>query len=139
MKKKRVVTIHVNAEDPAGQMIRASVRGLDREGRDAVIERMHSEGLKLLRERMWRRRFRAPVEVHFLGKQSGAHSLIGLLQAVDVRGRKAGVKLKISGLATKRRKNGDPASPNSRDPVLDGPSAGSRRAFGTKSLEKTRS
>ena len=104
--KKRVVTIHVKAHDPE-QMIRASVHGLDRENRNAVIDRMHSEALSLIAVRAMRRRFRAPV-VHFIPEQSGPHTLVGLVQAVDARGRKAAVKLKISGLAWQQRKKGEP-------------------------------
>ena len=101
--RKRVVTICVHAEDPE-QLIRASVRGLDRDGRNIVLDRIHVEAMNLLRERMWRRRFRAPLDVHFLPERTGAHTLVGLLQAEDARGHKAAVRIKISGLAWQGQK-----------------------------------
>jgi hypothetical protein len=108
--ERRVVTIRVNAQDPE-QTIRASVHGLGREGRDAGIDRMHREALNLIAVRTWHRRFRAPVEVHFLPEESGAHTLVGLVEAKDSRGRKASVKIKISGLAWQRRGKNAPATP----------------------------
>jgi hypothetical protein len=96
--RKRVVTIHIHAEDTE-QLIRASVHGLDRENLNDVLDRIHVEAMNLLCERMWRRRFRAPFAVHFLPERTGAHTLVGLIEAKDARGRKAAVRIKVSGLA----------------------------------------
>jgi len=93
--KKRVVTIHFHNE-ATEQTIQASVAGLGRSSRDAAIERIHSEGMNLLSVRAWHRKFRAPVEVHFLTEADTREKVVGLLQAEDARCRKEAVRVEIS-------------------------------------------
>ena len=93
--RKRIVTIHVDADDPAGQTIRASIRGLDKENRGIVSQRIHDEAFKLIAWRATLRRFRAPVEFHFLTESDSMKKLVGFVQAEDARGRKAAVRVVI--------------------------------------------
>jgi hypothetical protein len=99
MSESQIITIHVDAESPT-QTITASISGLegplDRDNRAIVYQAIHDEGVKLISVRAWRRRFRAPVEIHFLTESDTAEKLVGLLQAEDARGRKATVRVEIA-------------------------------------------
>ena len=94
--KPKEVVIHIHDEDDE-QVVEVSIAGLgNNTGRDYVLERVCLEARKLISVRAMKRRFRPPIETHFVKETDSGDKITGALVAQDARGRKASVRVEIT-------------------------------------------